>query len=286
MRLAKSFACGTAVLVLAGSVGLSTALVSAASGGAHTASQSGLRTDGMDGSVYIGPTGNMVEMVAPDNSTYIPDIAAASATDVTKAQRLLDGANQFCRTHTVAWVKANWRPGKSNPSNPTHYFNPDPNSRGLDPSNPRAALVYDGQMGGVMLTGAPLPYMGTIPRAHSHTTMTMGGAMGVEMVHVYCTEGLKEAFTPNRMLGVKAAMIELRLMIRPAIMNLDKAQLREVRALVRSCCGDRLAPVAPDYTDTSGADPVLKAMRTEIRNSLMLLTEAQLRSVWSLMQSY
>lgn len=292
MRFTRSFVGGIAGAVLLGAVGVSTTLGSAASASLRPATLSSmdnptgmmsrLQTDDM---LMVGPTGNIVEMVAPDDSTYIPDIAAASAEDVAKAQRLLDGANDFCRTHTVAWLQANWRPGMNNPANPSHYFNPDPNSRGLDPSNPRAALVYDGQLGGIMMTGEPLPYLGTIPRAHSHTTMTMGGHMGVEMVHVYCTPGLKEAFTPNRMLGVKAAMIELRLMIRPAIMDLNRSQLHEVRALVRGYLGDRLQQVAPDWTN-GGAHPVLTAMRTEIRNSLMLLTETQLRNVWSLMQSY
>jgi hypothetical protein len=36
----------------------------------------------------------------------------------------------------------------------------------------------------------------------------------------------------------------------------------------------------------SGPDPVLSAMRDEIRRSLMLLNLSQLRSVWHLMQSY
>ncbi len=35
---------------------------------------------------------------------------------------------------------------------------------------------------GAVLTGVPLPYMGTIPRAHAHTM-----DRPVEMVHVYCT---------------------------------------------------------------------------------------------------
>lgn len=235
----------------------------------------------------VGSTGNCVELVDPADSTYIPNIAAASLADRAKAQRLLDGANNFCRNRSVAEIEATWRPGKSDPSHPTHYFNPDPSSRGLNPANPRAALVYGGKLGGVMFTGAPLPYLGTIPRAHTHTGMAMGSDMGVEMVHVYCTPGLKEAFTPNRMLGVKAATIALRLKIRPAVMDLNRWQLRAVRAKVRGYAGDRLAPVAPTGTSADGGpDPVLQAMRTEIRNSLMLLTETQLRSVWRLMQSY
>jgi hypothetical protein len=35
-----------------------------------------------------------------------------------------------------------------------------------------------------------------------------------------------------------------------------------------------------------GPDPQLQAMRDEIRRSLMVLGEQQLRSVWKLMQSY
>lgn len=169
----------------------------------------------------------------------------------------------------------------SSPSSPTHLFNPSSDSKGLKVANPRAALVYDGKLSGVMFTGVPLPYMGTIPRAHAHTM-----DRPVEMVHVYCTRNLKDAFTPNRVLGVLADTIALRLKIRPAVTDLKGSQLREVRALVRDYAGDRLAPVAPSETGGDGGpDPVLQAMRTEIRHALMLLTERHLRSVWRLMQS-
>lgn len=273
--LAATAALSLAVPIAGGVTATSAAGVSRA--GAPAASMA----DDMD-HVMIGPTGNTVEMVAPQYSTYVPDMLAASAADRAQSQALLDGVNEFCRTHTVAEIEAAWRPGLSNPSNPTHFFNPDPNHQGLNPANPQAALIFDGQLGGVMFWGKPLPSLGSIPRAHSHD-MTEP----VEMLHVYCNTSLKAAFTPNRMLGVMAIVKALRLKIRPAVGDLTKPHAREVRTLVRGYAGGRLAPVAPDWsTPDRGSDPVLEAMRIEIRASLMLLTETQLRSVWRLMRSY
>jgi len=258
---------GTAALVLAGSLSLSGLAASAQAHG------------GMDGHLMTGPTGNKVEMVDPAHSSYVPKLARASAADRAKAQRLLNGVNRFCRTHSAAGLTANWRPGR-NLSSPTHYFNPRP-SRGLRPASPRAALIYHGELGGVMFTGVPLPSLGSIPRAHSHDM-----SRPIEMLHVYCTRNLKDAFTPNRMLGVKADIRALRLRIRPAVMDLSEAQLRAVRATARDLAGNRLRPVTPTGTAAgSGPDPVLQAMRTEIRRSLMILSEPQLRRVWSMVRS-
>ncbi len=122
----------------------------------------GMGDGGKGEPVVIGATCNKVEMAQPHNSTYVPNIAGASAADRAKAQKLLDGVNNFCRTHSAAAVMSTWRPGLSNATDPTHFFNPE-RSRGLDPANPRAALVYDGQLGGVMFTGRPLPPLGSIP---------------------------------------------------------------------------------------------------------------------------
>lgn len=232
-------------------------------------------------------SGNRVETVPPAQSTYVPNVAAATSRARTRAQNILDGVNRFCRNHTAKGIKANWRPGTSK-SKPTHYFSPQPDSQGVKPGNPAAALIYDGRLGGLMFTGSPLPWLGSIPRAHLHDmSMAMGTMGSSEMVHVYCSTSLKQAFTPNRVLGVKAATIALRLKIRPAVMDLNERQLREVRARVRHFAGDRLAPVYPTGTSTDGGpDPVLQAMRTEIRLSLMILHERQLRRVWHLMQSY
>ncbi len=106
------------------------------------------------------------------------------------------------------------------------------------------------------------------------------------MVHVYCTRNLKAAFTPNRLLGVKADLVALRLRVRPAVMELTEAQLRAVLAIVRQSAGNELPAVVPVGTaGDGGPDPVLQAMRTEIRRSLMVLSEAELRRVWSLMRS-
>ena len=238
----------------------------------------GMGHGGAGKGVEVGPSCNQVEMMQPHNSTYVPNIARASAADRSMARKLLAGVNDFCRTNSVAAVVSTWRPGLSNSAGPTHFFNPD-RSRGLDPANPRAALVYDGRLGGVMFTGSPLPPLGSIPRAHTHEVGST-----VEMVHVYCTDSLKEAFTPNRLLGVKADLVSLRLELRPAVMDLSGAELHAVLAEVRELAGDELSPFAPvPSLATGGPDPVLQAMRTEIRRSLMVLTEAQLRRLQSLM---
>jgi hypothetical protein len=241
--------------------------------------------------VETSATGNKIELVDPDDSKYIPHVLAATPAQRDRARRLLRGVNRFCSTHTVAGLKAGWRPGTANQSKPTHYFNPAPRASGVNPDKPRAALVYDGKVGGVMFTGQPLPYLGPIPRAHRHTGMSMmGSGSSVEMVHVYCTDNLtvksvREAFTPNRQLGVYADTIKLRLRIRPAVMNLSPRQLREVRNRVRGYVGTS-SRTAVARTTSGGPDPRLQAMRTEIRQGLMKLDEAQLRSVWRLMKSY
>lgn len=294
MRVTRSLVCSATVAVLAGTVGL-TAPVSAAFAGSHLGSQAPATrwVTGMGGGCPMHTTrdahGNCVEHLDPSNSMYIPDVAAASTRSRNRAERLQNDANAFCHNRSLATLKANWRAGTTHPLNPTHYFNPDHSSRGtLHARNPIAALVYDGKIGGVMLNGGPLlPHLGSIPRAHMHGSMQMGTTSGIEMLHVYCTPSLTAAFTPNRLLGVKAAMITLRLKIRPAVMDLREWQLRAVRHKVRGYCGDRLHHIAVSGPSGGrGPDPVLKAMRTEIRNSLMLLTETQLRHVWHLMRSY
>lgn len=281
MRLKTSLVCATAGAVIAGSAGLSGLLTPAVSASPSPTA--------MDVRIMTGPTGNKVEMVDPAQSTYVPRIARASDADRAQARDLLRGANRFCRTHSVDSLQSRWRPGRSKPAHPTHLFNPKKRkARGLHPRNPRAALVYDGKLGGVMFTGTPLPSLGSIPRAHSHHDMSMGStSMNVEMVHVYCTKSLKEAFTPNRVLGVKSDLRALRDRMRPAVMDLHKAQLRAVRHKVRHYAGNKLDPVRPVGSSSGpGPDPVMQAMRTEIRHSLMILSEHQLRSVWRLMRSY
>ncbi len=250
----------------------------------------GLARDAMGSSIRIGPTGNRVEMVDPRQATYVPKVLRASDRHRAKARRLLHGVNRFCRTHTASDIKARWRSGTSRPARPTHYYRPHRAAGRLNPARPRAALVYDNRLGGVMFVGRPLPYLGTIPRAHAHHHMAMGSHMGTEMVHVYCTRNLKvksvrEAFTPNRLLGVLADTVKLRLRIRPAVTDLNGHQLRQVRAKVRGYVGKHR--VAPDGSaQGSGPDPELRAMRVEIRRSLMDLREHQLRSVWRLVRSY
>jgi hypothetical protein len=264
-----STAVGTALI---GSVGLAVGTQPGASAGPSMPSSE---------HIMIGPTGNKLEMVRPDKSHYIPDIAGASARDRARAQRILDGVNRFCDNHTVAQLRAHWRPGSIHKKHPTHYFNPRPRSTGLHPANPKAALVYHGRIGGVMFNGYPLPHLGSIPRAHMHHDMPK-----LEMLHVYCVKSLKKAYTPNRMLGVKAGMIALRLKIRPAIMDLSWKHLRAVRHKVRGYAGSRLHHVKPIHRPGPGPAPLKLAMQREIRHSLMILNERQLRSVWRLMQSY
>ncbi len=272
--------------VLLGSIGLADASAVSTS---PDAVSTGLRSSVLACSgtnVHKDANGNCVETVEPANSTYTPKVAAATKWSRTRAQNLLNGVNHFCATHTAAHIKARWRPGLSKASGQTHWFNPN-GEPGLHPGRPRAALIYDGRLGGVMFTGKPLPRMGSIPRAHVHAMNSSMAMSGVEMIHVFCTGHLKAAFTPNRQLGVKAATIALRLRIRPAVMKLGGRQLRHVRAMVRNFCGAKLKPVAPVFPRRPGGPkPVLEAMRTEIRHSLMLMHEHQLRQVWRKMKAY
>jgi hypothetical protein len=267
--------------------------------------------------IFTDSNGNRVEMIDPGQSHYIPNIAAASDADVAQAHAILDGVNEFCRTHSVKHIKAHWRPGgmgmhmKAGMSmkgmqrmnnmpgmrmkgmagmrmSHTHWFNPN-KLTGIHPKHPVAALIYKGVLDGVMFNGSPvLPALGTIPRPHVHNMdgMTMREAP-LEMVHVYCTPGLKHAYTPNRQLGAMVPTQNLRTTIRPAVMLLKPWQLKEIRRMVRHMCGDRLAPVKPAGSwDGTGPDPVLQAMRTEIRHSLMILRQGQLADVWQRMRSY
>jgi hypothetical protein len=259
--------------------------------------------------VFRDSNGNWVEMSDPGQSHYVPNIRDASDADLAKAQNILDGVNNFCRTHTVKWIKEHWRSGegmggmhmkgmagmqmkgmhmKGMSMSPTHWFNPR-KLTGIHPGRPVAALIYKGVLDGVMFNGAPvLPRLGSIPRPHVHQMagMRMREAP-LEMVHVYCTPNLKHSFTPNRQLGVMVPTQNLRNTIRPAVMLLKSWQLKEVRRMVRNFCGSRLNPVAPTGSPSDpGPDPRLEAMRTEIRHSLMILREGQLRTVWQKMKSY
>src|SRR5262245_35717418 len=245
--------------------------------------------------VETSATGNKVELVDPGKSTYVPRVLSATDRQRSRARNLLRGVNRFCHTHTVAGLEAaGWRPGDGSASTvQTHLINPDPRSGGINPENPRAALFFDGELGGVMLSGQPLPHLGPIPRAHRHPDVhaSMGGNPNVQMLHIYCTDDLsvksiREAYTPNRQIGVLADTRNLRNRIRPAVMNLNPRQLREVRALVRGYVGTPSSTTTGARTAGPGPDPVLQAMRTEIRQGLMSLDEAQLRSVWRLMKSY
>jgi hypothetical protein len=236
----------------------------------------------LSGAVETSATGNRVELVDPAKSTYVPRVRSAPLQQRTRARRLLRRVNEFCHTHTLAGLRGEWRPGELRESEPTHYFDPDGES-GVDPAHPRAALVSDGKVDGVMFSGRPLPRLGVIPRAHRHAEGAgMGSDSAVEMVHVYCTDDLtlksvREAFTPSRQLGVLADTIRLRQRIRPAIVGLDRRQLREVRTRVRRFLGDQVP---------AGSGTGVEAMRSEIREALMELNEEQLRSIRRLMRSY
>jgi len=231
------------------------------------------------GHVMVGPTCNLVEMVGPEDSTYRPDVAGASRADRARARSLLRGVNEFCRSNSASQLMAEWVPGEGNPTQPSHFFNPGRRqSLGLGPSDPRAVLIYRQQIGGVMFTGVPLPPLGSIPRTHTHDM-----SRPREMLHVYCTPNLAEAFTPNRELGVLADSIALRHRVRPLVAYLMDPQLTTVLGTVRGYVGEVLPRVDPRTITTPGlADPVLRAKREEIRQSLILLTEAELRKVLSL----
>jgi hypothetical protein len=233
------------------------------------------------GHVMVGPTCNLVEMVGPEDSTYRPDVTRASRADRAQARSLLGGVNEFCRTHSAAEVMDTWVPGEGN-ARPSHFFNPDrAGSLGLDASDPRAVLIYRGQIGGVMFTGRPLPPLGSIPRAHTHDLSRRPR----EMLHVYCTTNLAEAFTPSRTLGVLADSIALRKRIRPLVAYLPEPGLTVVLDAVREYVGGALPHVDPRGITTPGpADPVLRAKREEIRQSLLLLSEPQLRRILSLIR--
>lgn len=166
-----------------------------------------------------------------------------------------------------------WVPGDTTPTKPTHFFNPDrPGSLGLDPANPRAVVIYQHRIGGVMFTGVPLPSLGSIPRAHTHDLTSSR-----EMVHVYCAPDLAEAFTPNRELGVLADTIALRLRVRPLVASLEDRRLTALSRMVRGYVGDELPRVDPRTIAPGPGDAVLRAKREELRQALMLLGEAQLR---------
>jgi hypothetical protein len=229
----------------------------------------------------LGPTCNLSEMVAPPSSTYRPDVRQASRADRTRARRLLRGVNAFCRSHSATAVMAGWVPGAGDPAAPSHFFNPDRRgSWGLDPSNPRAVLVYGHEIGGVMFTGTPLPSLGSIPRAHTHDTSRRR-----EMLHVYCTSNLADAFTPSRRLGVLADSIGLREKIRPRVASLVEPRLSLVTRQLHDDLGSERPRVAPRMIATPEmADPVLRARRAEVRQALLLLSEPQLRTVLSLIR--
>jgi hypothetical protein len=88
------------------------------------------------------------------------------------------------------------------------------------------------------------------------------------------------------MLGVKADTHALRLRIRPLSWTSASRSYGAVRATVRDLAGNSLQPVTPTGTGAGGGpDPVPRAMRTEIRRSLMVLSEPELRRVWSMVRT-
>jgi hypothetical protein len=274
VKPSRSLTVGTTVAALMGCIGLSATVVSYAAGSASSSHHT------KHPMVMTGPTGNKVEMVDPDHSTYVPKVRAASDKDRAYAKKLLGGVNRFCSNHTVAQLKPTWRPGHTRSTEQTHLFNPV-HSEGVHPASPTAALIYDGKVAGEMFNGTPLPHLGSIPRPHGHADMTTS----MEMLHVYCTPNLKYAFTPNRQLGVMLPIFRLRDKIRPAVMDLNPTQLHAVVHKVRGYTGKTQAAKVL-ATSKRGPDPRLAAMRDEIRRSLMVLSQHQLRSVWRLMQSY
>lgn len=225
------------------------------------------------GRVGVGPTCNVVETVTPLHSTYRPDVGGASRADRATARSLLRQVNRFCARTSAQEVMRDWVPGDTTPTKPTHFFNPDgPGSLGLDPANPHAVLIYRQRIGGVMFTGVPLPSLGSIPRPHTHDLTSSR-----EMLHVYCGPDLAEAFTPNRELGVLADTIALRQKVRPLVSHLEEHRLTAVLRRVRGYVGPELPRVDPRTIAPGPGDAVLRAKRDELRQALMLLSEAQLR---------
>ena len=110
MRPSRSLTVGTTIAALVGCIGLSATVVSYAAG---TASSSQHSKHPM---VMIGSTGNKVEMVDPDHSTYVPKIRAASDKDRAYAKKLLGGVNRFCSNHTVAQLKPTYQVDQPDPS--------------------------------------------------------------------------------------------------------------------------------------------------------------------------
>ena len=230
----------------------------------------------------VGPTCNTVELVSPVDSTYRPDVAGASRADRDIARSLLQDVNRLCESTSAVDLMEDWSAGDTTPTKPTHYFNPDRRgSLGLDAANPRAVLVYRQRIGGVMVTGVPLPSLGSIPRPHTHDPTSAR-----EMLHVYCARDLAEAFTPNRELGVLADTIALRHRVRPLVAHLEDPHLSEIVRRVRGYLGDELPRVDPRTIAPGLGDAVLRATREELRQALMLLSEAQLRRLSTLVRSH
>jgi hypothetical protein len=296
---AVSFACAAGI-ALAGSIALASDIDRGAAGcpagseparsqtavgrggGSHTENRGHGHRRGHAAPLVVGPTCNILEMVVPQSSTYRPDVRGATRADRARARTLLRGVNAFCRSHSASELMAGWVAADGDQRPPTHFFNPDrPGSLGLDPSNPRAVLVYGQEIGGVMFTGTPLPLLGSIPRAHTHDA-----SRPREMLHVYCATNLAEAFTPSRQLGVLADSIALRQKVRPRVAQLVDPQLTLILRQVRDDLGGELPRVAPRTIATPEmADPILHAKREEIRQSLFLLAEPQLRTVLSMIKS-
>ena len=95
------------------------------------------------------------------------------------------------------------------------------------------------------------------------------------------TACLREAFTPNRVLGVKADVIALRQMLRPEVQTLEEKRLHTVLAFVRQHAAGLNRPTAKLI---DGPSPERRAKRIEIRTSLMALEEPDLRAVRALIR--
>ena len=230
--------------------------------------------------IVVGPTCNVLETVSPEDSTYRPRVARAPRQDRARARSLLADVNEFCTSTSPSELMAEWVPGTTTPTKPTHYFNPDRRgSLGLDPANPRAVLVYRQRIGGVMFTGVPLPSLGSIPRPHTHDPTG-----GREMLHVYCTSNLADAFTPDRELGVLADTIVLRQKVRPLVADLHEPWLTAALRVAREHVGDELPRVDPRTIAPGLGDAALRAKREELRQALMLVSEAQLRRLLAMVR--
>ena len=144
---------------------------------------------------HTSSTGTTISHCSAAEDPYVPDIAAATPEDLTRAQQLFDVVMAFCASHAMVddlrWDgyypvhsgASHWRLGKT-------WTRAE-----FDPNHPRMAVIdRQGRVIGVMFADQDgFPYLGSIPRPHIHE------AGGNEMLHVWCTpDSLQQAFATRK----------------------------------------------------------------------------------------